>query len=93
MLEYVVLVPTLTQIQQLYDANRFLDAFQESSGYWNSSKLIDELSIEELILGGRLAIRLGGWRLSRQLLRAAYARAPQNPRVRISHTVHDARGN
>jgi len=82
MLEYVVLVPTLTQIQQLYDANRFLDAFQESSGYWNSSKLIDELSIEELILGGRLAIRLGGWRLSRQLLRAAYAREPQNPRVR-----------
>jgi tetratricopeptide (TPR) repeat protein len=43
---------------------------------------VNNLSVEELILGGRLAFRLGGWRLSRRLFRAAYARDPVNPRVR-----------
>lgn len=73
---------SLTELQQLYDSNRFLDAFQQTSEYWKPSTSIQNLSVEELILGGRLAVRLGGWRLSRQLFRAAYARDPVNPRVR-----------
>ncbi len=73
---------SLTNLQQLYDSNRFLDAFQQSSEYWKPSTSIQNLSVEELILGGRLAVRLGGWRLSHRLFRAAYARDPVNPRVR-----------
>jgi len=75
-------VTSLPDLQRLYDSNRFLDAFRQSSGYWKRSTSIQDLSIEELIFGGRLAFRLGGWRLSRRLFRAAYAREPANPRVR-----------
>jgi tetratricopeptide (TPR) repeat protein len=75
-------VTSLTNLQQLYDSNRFLDAFRQSSEYWKPSTSIQSLSVEELILGGRLAVRLGGWRLSRRLFRSAYARDPGNPRVR-----------
>ncbi len=70
-----------TKVQQLYDSNRFLDAYEESSEYWKPSTVIADFSVEELILGGRLAVRLGGWRLSRRLFRAAYARDPDSPRV------------
>jgi predicted Zn-dependent protease len=75
-------VPSLPDLQRLYDSNRFLDAFRQSSEYWKPSTSFQNLSIEELILGGRLAFRLGGWRLSRRLFRAAYARDAANPRVR-----------
>jgi tetratricopeptide (TPR) repeat protein len=75
-------VTSLKEIQQLYDANRFLDAFEQSSEYWKPSTKIQNLSVDELILGGRLATRLGGARLSRRLFRAAYMRDPSNPRVR-----------
>lgn len=75
-------VISLTNLQQLYDSNRFLDAFQQSGEYWKPSTSIQNLSVEELILGGRLAARLGGGRLSRWLLREAHARDPENPRVR-----------
>ena len=43
---------------------------------------IQSLSVEELILGGRLATRVGGSRLSRRLFRGTYDRNPDNPRVR-----------
>jgi tetratricopeptide (TPR) repeat protein len=75
-------VTLLTTVQQLYDNNRFLDAFRESAEYWKPSTSIQNLSVDELILGGRLAARLGGGRLSRRLLRTAYAREPDNPRLR-----------
>jgi hypothetical protein len=75
-------VTSLTNLQQLYDDNRFLDAFQQSAEYWEPSTSIPNLSVEELIFGGRLAARLGGGRLSRRLFRAASARDPANPRVR-----------
>jgi len=74
-------VISATDIQRLYDRNRFLDAYRESSDYWKPSTRITDLSIHELILGGRLAVRLGGWRLSRRLFRAAYERDPANPLV------------
>jgi len=75
-------VASLTELKQLYDSNRFLDAFHQTSKYWKPSTSIHDLSVEELIFGGRLATRLGGGRLSRRLFRAAYARDPGNPRVR-----------
>jgi tetratricopeptide (TPR) repeat protein len=83
---------SLIDLQQLYDSNRFLDAFRQSSEYWKPSTLIQNLSVEELVLGGRLAVRLGGWRLSRWLFRAAYERDPDNPRVRY-FTNHARRGS
>src|SRR5215475_5962183 len=75
-------MPFLTHIQKLYDDNHFLDAFQQSAKYWKRSTRIDGLSVDELILGGRLAARLGGVRLSHRLFRAAYARNPDKPSAR-----------
>jgi tetratricopeptide (TPR) repeat protein len=71
----------LADLQSLYDRNRFLEAFRQSAGYWNSPVRLEDLSLEELILGGRLAARLGGRRLSRRLFRAAFDRNPSDPRV------------
>ncbi|HEX8880455.1 MAG TPA: tetratricopeptide repeat protein, partial [Candidatus Acidoferrum sp.] len=68
-------------LQRLYDTNRFLEAFRQSADYWNPARRTDELSCDELILGGRLAARLGGRRLSRWLLRAALKRYPGEPRA------------
>ncbi len=90
MLEYPR-VPSLTDLQQLYDRNCFLEAFQQSSEYWKPSTSLKELSPDELVFGGRLAFRLGGWRLSRKLFRAADARDPDNPRVRY-FARHTRRG-
>lgn len=73
---------SLSELQGLYDRNRFLTAFAESAQYWNSSSRVEDLALDELILGGRLAVRLGGVRLSRWLFRAALARDPSNARVR-----------
>ena len=75
-------MPLLTHIQKLYDNNHFLDAFQQSAEYWKPSTPIDGLSVDELILGGRLAARLGGVRLSHRLFRAAYARDSDKPSAR-----------
>jgi hypothetical protein len=50
----------LPSIQALYDCSRFLDAYEKTQGYWNPSTDLSRLSTEQLILGGRLAIRLGG---------------------------------
>ena len=74
-------VSDLHTIQELYDRHRFLEAYCQSAEYWKPSKSLELLSSGELILGGRLAARLGGLRLSRRLFRAAYARDPSNPRV------------
>lgn len=78
----IALVTSLESLQQLYDRHRFLTAFQQSSEYWKPSTSVVGLSLDELILGGRLAARLGGWRLSRHLFRIALARDPSDSRVR-----------
>jgi tetratricopeptide (TPR) repeat protein len=75
------LIP-LEKIQSLYDQNRFLEAFRESAHYWKPPANLDRFSSDELILGARLASRLGGSRLSRWLFRAASERDPSSPRVR-----------
>ncbi len=69
-------------LQDLYDHHRFLDAFQLTSELWNPSTDVEQFTVDELILAGRLAARLGGRRLYRWLLRKAVARQPSTPRVR-----------
>ena len=73
---------SLADLQSLYDRNRFLEAFRQSAEYWTPSVRLENLSLDELIFGGRLAVRLGGRRLSRRLFRAALDRDPLDPRVR-----------
>lgn len=73
---------SLSALQNLYDQNRFLEAFRLSADYWKPSQKLENLSVDELILGGRLAYRLGGWRLSRRLFREGLKRDASDPRVR-----------
>jgi tetratricopeptide (TPR) repeat protein len=68
--------------QSIYDEHRFLDAYKASAEYWTESTCIDDLSAEEMIFAGRLASRLGGFRLSRHLYRKAHERDPELPVVR-----------
>ena len=73
---------SLEEVQHLYDQNRFLEAFRQSSDFWNPATNIQQLSTDQLILGSRLAFRLGGPRLARALLRVAVQKDPFNTRVR-----------
>ena len=70
---------SIEKMQSLYDRKLFLDAFQQSAAYWNPSVRLADLSARELVLGGRLASRLGSSRLSRHLFKAAFARDPSDP--------------
>jgi cellulose synthase operon protein C len=72
----------LASIQELYDRSRFLDAYEKTDSYWVPSTDLSRLSVDQLILAGRLANRLGGGRLSRWLFYNAYKREPRNPKVR-----------
>ena len=49
---------------------------------WTGSTPLERFDVGDLVLGARLAHRLGGWRISRWLLRAALERAPDDPLVR-----------
>ncbi len=70
------------QTQRLYDQGLFLQAYRLSAGYWNPDTDIDSLSIDSIVLAGRLAWQIGSRRLSRWLLSKAYQRAPLNPQAR-----------
>ncbi len=73
---------TVEKVQELYDRNLFLDAFAQTAEYWKPSVRFEDLSVAELILGGRLASRLGGSRLSRKLFAIAVERYPADPAAR-----------
>ncbi len=70
---------TVEKVQELYDRNLFLDAFAQTDEYWKPSVRFEDLSVAELILGGRLASRLGSSRLSRKLFKLAVERDPTDP--------------
>jgi tetratricopeptide (TPR) repeat protein len=72
----------LGKLHDLYDQHRFLDAWKASAALWVPSTDVDQLSIDELIFAARLAVRVGGSRLSRSLFRKARKREPANPLVR-----------
>src|SRR5580698_796663 len=83
---------SVERLQDLYDRNLFLRAFQQSAEYWNSSVRLEDLSTAELILGGRLASRLGSSRLSRRLLKTAFDRDPSDPAAIYYASYIDRRG-
>jgi hypothetical protein len=77
-----VTLSALENLQSLYDQNRFLEAYRQTAEYWAGPQNLERFSANELILGARLARRLGGSRLSRWLYRAASEKEPESPRVR-----------
>jgi predicted Zn-dependent protease len=79
--------PLIVQLQHLYDHHRYLDAFTLSENRWRTPPDLQQLSTDDLLLGGRLAARLGGPRTSRWLLREAVRRSPADARVRV-FTAH-----
>jgi predicted Zn-dependent protease len=76
-----IAVPT-AEVQALYDRHRYLDAFAASADYWKAGPDLRDLTTDHLILGGRLAGRLGAPRLARWLFRTAVERDPGSPLVR-----------
>lgn len=72
---------SLSDVQDLYEQNRFVDAYRQTAPYWNGSRGLADLSSEELVLGARLAARLGGGRLCRWLLRMAIKKSPADAQV------------
>lgn len=86
------LADSLGQFQSLYDRHRFLDLYALTSQYWDKTTDVNSLPVEALILGARLAARLGGPRLGRWLLREALRRDPSDPAVRyFAHGVNARR--
>jgi len=72
----------LHKVQEFYDRHLYLDAYALTADLWSPTTNIRTLSVDELVLGGRLSAPLGGMRLSRRLLREAFHRNPTSPRVR-----------
>ena len=79
----------ISSVDELYDRSRFLDAYDQTRTFWNSSTDLSRLSVDQLILAGRLASRLGSGRICRWLWHLAYQREPENPNVR--YYTHRAR--
>ena len=84
---------SLVDVQKHYDAHRYLDAYRLTADYWNAETDLDRLSVEELILASRLALRLGGIRLSRWISRIACRRDPTHPLVRYYGVVRFEHSN
>jgi predicted Zn-dependent protease len=85
---------SLEHVQSVYDRHRYLDLYALTSECWNASTDIGAAPVDALVLGARLAWRLGGQRLSRWLLREALRREPSNPKVRyFAHNVDRPRGS
>ncbi|MCH2208619.1 MAG: C39 family peptidase [Lentisphaerales bacterium] len=81
--------PTIELIQKLYDDNLFLDAYQLTEELWHGKANVAELNSEELILGARLANRLGNSKYWRWLLREAKKRFPDDPKVNYFYNFAD----
>ena len=84
-------IGSLAAVQDLYDRSLFLDAYRVTTAYWTESTDMNQLTVEELVLAGRLARHLGGTRLAHRLLRTALKRDPQHPKVRYFALFYDRR--
>jgi hypothetical protein len=58
--------PLLGTLQEISDQHRFLDAWTVSAALWSPATDVKQLTGEELVFAGRLAMRLGGYRLVTQ---------------------------
>ena len=79
------LADSLERFQSIYDRHRYLDLYALTSEYWNSETDIRRLPVDALILGARLAGRLGGQRLARWLLRKAFEQEPLQSQGPVFH--------
>ncbi len=77
-------------LHQLYEENRFLDAYSSIKDLWSPQTDLSGLSPEDLVFLSRLANRLGSSLYRRLLLREAERRAPDNPMVRV-YTIGENR--
>ena len=73
----------ISSLLELYDQNRFLDAYEHAKPLWQSPPALEDMNAEHLVHGGRLASRLGGLRLSRWLFRKAFERFPDHHLTRL----------
>ena len=72
----------LETVEALYSVHRYVDAWDASKPDWSPAFDLDQLTPESLVLAGRLALRVGGSRLSRGLLLRARRLYPNGPIVR-----------
>lgn len=79
-----------SEIRDLYERNRFLEAYRRCAHLWTPETDPDTLAVEDLVLFSRLAFRIGSPRLSRWLQREAARRAPRHPQVRC-YALHVGR--
>ncbi|NLF30074.1 MAG: tetratricopeptide repeat protein [Planctomycetes bacterium] len=71
------------RVRQLYESNRFLDAYADVRDIWTGRAWVEAAGPEELLWASRLAGRLGGGTLGRVLLRTAMLRFADHPAVRV----------
>lgn len=77
-----LVLPDQAEIQRLYDELRFLDAHERTRALWQTPAIVEHLNARQLVLGGRLASRLGHGKLSRRLFHLAWQRDPADEEVR-----------
>ncbi len=65
-----------------YDENRFLEAYEWVRPLWPKLPEVKELSLKEIIHGGRLAFRVGGFHYRNWLFDLAFQKAPHDPLVK-----------
>lgn len=70
------------QVKQLYGQNRFVEAYQRTAELWRNPAFWDQIGAEELMLGRRLAFRLGGYRTYRWLMHYGRKRFAEHPLFR-----------
>lgn len=67
----------------LYDDYRALDAYFVSKAWWDSGTLPPDLSLEGIVLGARIASRMGSSILCYRLQLLAWEQDPAHPLVRL----------
>ncbi len=72
-----------SKIRQLYEERRFLDAFALTGDIWNHPEVVESFDAETLVLGARLAARLGSGKIERILSRYVLKKFPQEPITRV----------
>lgn len=81
--ETLIMSAHFQSVLDAYHSYRYLDAYERSRALWQPSTNIDDVPLEAIVLGGRLARFLGGFKISGHLFRVAARRAPASPLVRL----------